>query len=103
MGSAFGMGGLSSRIHRHLRRNKKLHWHIDKITSNNCCTVYGVAVLPNEKSECIISAKLKGMKGLISIYGFGNSDCKRNCGSHFFQMESWIFEGNLGKIHFNEK
>ena len=97
VGSAFGAGGLSSRIHRHLRRNKKLHWHIDKVTSNRNCTVNGVAVFPNEKSECTISAKLKRMKGLTSIYGFGNSDCRKNCGSHFFLLEK------KGKIRFNVK
>ena len=87
VGSAFGAGGLSSRIHRHLRRNKKQHWHIDQITCTENCTFHSVAAFPNEKSECLISGKLEKMKGLFPIVGFGNSDCKNSCLSHFFKIE----------------
>ena len=87
VGSAFGAGGLSSRIHRHLRKDKKQHWHIDQITCAENCTVYGVATFLNEKSECIISGKLKKMKGLTPVVGFGNSDCKNSCQSHFYKIE----------------
>ena len=87
VGSAFGAGGLSSRIHRHLRRNKKQHWHIDQITCTENCTVYGVAAFLDEKSECLISGKLEKLKGLIPIVGFGNSDCSNSCLSHFFKIE----------------
>ncbi|MHA1954368.1 MAG: GIY-YIG nuclease family protein [Candidatus Heimdallarchaeaceae archaeon] len=88
VGSAFGVGGLSSRIHRHLRRSKKLHWHIDQITHSKNCTFYGVAAFPEEKSECIISGKFEKMKELVPIIGFGNSDCKNLCSSHFFRIET---------------
>ncbi|NPD87613.1 MAG: GIY-YIG nuclease family protein [Asgard group archaeon] len=87
VGSAFGAGGLSSRIHRHLRRSKKQHWHIDQVTCTENCTFYGVVIFPNEKSECLISRKLEKFKELIPIIGFGNSDCKKSCLSHFYKID----------------
>ncbi len=29
VGSAFGPGGIEARVSRHLRKNKRKHWHID--------------------------------------------------------------------------
>ncbi len=87
VGSAFGGGGLSSRIHRHLRREKKLHWHIDQITSKDICQFHGVAVFPNEKSECEISNSLSRTNKIRPIKDFGSSDCTQRCISHFFFVE----------------
>jgi len=87
IGSAFGVGGLSSRIHRHLRRKKKPHWHIDQITSKDICQFHGVAVFPNEKIECEISNSLTKSNKLKPIKDFGNSDCKTKCISHFFYID----------------
>jgi Uri superfamily endonuclease len=88
VGSAFGGGGLSSRIHRHLRREKKSHWHIDQITSKDICQFHGVAAFPNEKSECSISNSLSKINKLRPIKDFGNSDCTNKCISHFFYVKS---------------
>ena len=32
-GSAYGPGGLRARIGRHLRRDKPLRWHVDRLTA----------------------------------------------------------------------
>jgi len=87
VGSAFGKGGLSSRIHRHLRKEKKVHWHIDQITTKDICQFYGVAVFPNEKSECEISNLMSRFENLQPIKYFGSSDCRNNCISHFFYVK----------------
>ena len=87
VGSAFGGGGLSSRIHRHLRREKKIHWHIDQITTKDICQFHGVAVFPNEKGECEISNLISRFENLRPIKYFGSSDCRNNCISHFFLLE----------------
>jgi len=77
VGSA--LNGLEQRIQRHLRENKKTHWHIDYFLKH--ATVSDVFYKENEiKEECIIAKKL-GEK-LSSISGFGCSDCK--CKSHLF-------------------
>ena len=87
VGSAFGTGGLSSRLHRHLRKKKKLHWHIDQMTMSPFCSVQGVAVFLNEKIECQIAKKLSYIDKVSSIENVGNSDCKKGCYSHFFKIE----------------
>ena len=88
VGSAYGEGGLSSRIHRHLRKEKKLHWHIDQITTKDSCQFHGVAAFPNEKSECELSNLISKFEKVKSIKNFGNSDCQKNCKSHFFYFET---------------
>ncbi|MGB9617311.1 MAG: DUF123 domain-containing protein, partial [Desulfomonilaceae bacterium] len=35
LGSAKQYGGIESRVNRHLKKNKKLRWHIDYLTSNS--------------------------------------------------------------------
>ena len=88
VGSAFGTGGITSRIHRHLRRDKKQHWHIDQVTSSDLCQFYGVAVFSDERTECSFSRKLENLESLTPIIDFGNSDCKNSCSSHFFQIKN---------------
>ena len=77
IGSA--VNGLEKRIQRHLRDNKKMHWHIDYLLK------YGIItdVFFKEstyKEECDIAKGLD--ENLKSIKGFGCSDCK--CESHLF-------------------
>ncbi len=74
---------LESRIIRHLRPKKKLHWHIDHLTSH--AKVLGVYGLEGDrKMECGIAHRLE--EHLYSIEGFGCSDCR--CRSHLFYAES---------------
>ena len=86
IGSAFGAGGLSSRLHRHLRKIKKKHWHIDQITISEFSEIIGIGVLLKQKVECELSKILGDMEKTIPIAGFGNSDCERKCISHFFRV-----------------
>ena len=77
VGSA--LNGLEPRIQRHLRENKKTHWHIDYLLKH--ATVRDVFYKENIiKEECVIAKKFEGT--LPSILGFGCSDCK--CKSHLF-------------------
>ena len=76
VGSA--LNGLEQRINRHLRKNKKMHWHIDYLLKfGKIDSVFYKE--HNKKEECNI-AKL--FSKLISVEGFGSSDC--NCKSHLF-------------------
>ncbi len=76
VGSA--LNGLEQRINRHLRQEKKLHWHIDYLLQNAEIieTFYRES---NKNEECILA---KSFKHFQSIKGFGCSDCK--CNSHLF-------------------
>ncbi|MFC2066897.1 DUF123 domain-containing protein [Chloroflexota bacterium] len=77
VGSA--MGGVKARVSRHLRRNKKLHWHIDYLLEK--ASVVDISVCQTEdRAECAIAQAL-GSK-FDSIPGFGSSDC--HCQSHLF-------------------
>lgn len=87
VGSA--LNGLEQRISRHLRSNKKMHWHIDHLLQYaNVINVFYKE--SNKREECNIAKKLD--KKLSSIPGFGCSDCK--CKTHLF----YGYEGNIGRV-----
>jgi len=101
VGSA--LGGLGQRIQRHLRKQKKLHWHIDYLLEHAIITnvFYKEGKI---REECNIAKKLD--RQLFSIPGFGCTDCR--CKSHLFygsfeevmsaveklQMNSYHFDAN---------
>lgn len=77
VGSA--LNGLEQRINRHLRKQKKMRWHIDYLLQHG--KIREVFYKENTlREECKI-AKVLG-KTLSLISGFGCSDCK--CKSHLF-------------------
>jgi|GEM_PF-3199271 len=78
-GSAFGGGGIATRVARHFKRDKKVHWRIDQLTIH--AETMGAFAIPNG-NECDLVDFLQGsgMFGQI-LPGFGNADCKR-CESH---------------------
>ncbi len=77
VGSA--LAGLEKRIARHLRAEKKHHWHIDYLL--DCATIQAVIYAETEqRKECSVANTLS--RTLTSIPGFGSSDCK--CRSHLF-------------------
>lgn len=80
VGSA--MAGLEQRIARHLRPDKRLHWHIDYLLEH--ARVVKVIPIPSrERLECRIAAALAAR--LEAVPGFGCSDCK--CISHLFRSD----------------
>lgn len=79
VGSAYGPGGLASRIGRHFRKRKKIHWHIDQLT-NRALQIYALPV--DNGSECDLVVKLSSLREFDHpLPGFGSSDCPR-CISH---------------------
>jgi len=73
------MGGFEARIRRHLRSNKKRHWHIDYLLEK--ASITGVILCEtNDRAECTIAQTLDHQ--FESVPGFGCSDCK--CRSHLF-------------------
>ena len=81
IGSA--MGGLKARISRHLKSNKKRHWHIDYLLEKASITGVILGETP-DRTECTIARALSYQ--LTSIPGFGASDCR--CHSHLFYAAS---------------
>ena len=77
IGSA--MGGLRQRISRHLRDEKKRHWHIDYLLEK--ASVSNVIVCQSyNKIECSIAGEIA--REFKVVTGFGSSDCK--CGGHLY-------------------
>ena len=75
VGSA--LSGLEQRIGRHLRNEKKLHWHIDYLL--RYAKVYGVIYAETDnRQECRVAEELRDV--LEAVPGFGCSDCR--CSSH---------------------
>lgn len=85
IGSAFGVGGLSSRLHRHMRKTKKKHWHIDQVTMSKSTQIEGIGISLEKKNECQIASIFSSIKNIKIISGVGNSDCNF-CQSHFFRI-----------------
>lgn len=86
VGSA--QNSLEQRVKRHLRKEKKLFWHIDYLLADKAANVTQVYYATGDKAcECNI-ANLVAQKA-APISGFGCSDC--NCGSHLFHSENFQF------------
>jgi Uri superfamily endonuclease len=77
VGSA--LGGFKARLNRHIKGNKKPHWHIDYLLQK--AHVDDIIICETEERlECSI-AEVMGSR-FDGIPGFGCSDCK--CTSHLF-------------------
>ena len=75
---------LERRIERHLRREKKFHWHIDYLLHYG--KVISVQKYSGEKSaECLLNCKIGNIRNAkIPAKGFGSSDCTCVSHLHFF-------------------
>lgn len=83
-GSARGPGGLRARLARHLRADKPLHWHIDRLTAAGRVTDIAYTL---HGSECgMLERLLAGAGATVPIPGFGSSDC-RHCPAHLARIE----------------
>jgi Uri superfamily endonuclease len=77
VGSA--LNGVDQRIQRHLRKQKKIHWHIDYLL--NRTKIVNVFYKQSKiREECFSAKTLE--RELSSIPGFGCNDCE--CKSHLF-------------------
>ncbi len=73
--------GLNKRIRRHMRKNKRLRWHIDYLSvETEFVDAYKVGM-----SECELADLAS--RFMQSIERFGCSDCR--CKSHLFYSERY--------------
>ena len=96
LGSA--QGGLGARVKRHLRREKRLRWHIDYLLEHAEVVEVWYAQ-GDESQECLWCRASREMpQAEIPALGFGSSDCR--CPSHliyFFSRPSFqLFKRKLG-------
>jgi Uri superfamily endonuclease len=77
-GNANGPGGLRARVARHLRRNKRVHWHVDHLTGDASVAALCFAGW----DECRLVERLTLASAFsITVPGFGSTDC-HHCESH---------------------
>ena len=84
-GSALGKGAsLKNRVTRHLRKEKRMFWHIDYLLADENVSVEAVLAAETcQKLECETNQRIKNLRGAeVKVKGFGASDCTKNCGSH---------------------
>ncbi|SDH56387.1 GIY-YIG nuclease family protein [Roseospirillum parvum] len=84
-GSAYGPGGLRARLGRHLRRDKAIRWHVDRLTVEPAVEV-GFLAFPGA-GECALVAALLAAGATVPVPGFGSSDC-RICPSHLVCLDA---------------
>ena len=79
VGSANGPGGMAARLKRHMSNAKKIHWHVDQLTTRASSVV---AFAVKGGNECALGQTLIESKQFRpALKGFGSSDCKA-CDSH---------------------
>jgi len=86
-GSAYGPGGIPARVKRHLKPDKKVHWHIDRLT--NAGTVVSVIPVPGGKECAIVAAALRLPGVSAPSPEFGSSDCAI-CPAHLLRLPDRI-------------
>ena len=84
VGSALGNGGLSARLARHHRSQKRLHWHIDYWLAH--ARIVGVQTdASGERLECVWARNWLDTPGAQVIAPhFGTSDCA--CPTHLIYL-----------------
>lgn len=82
-GSANGPGGIAARVARHMRKDKKLHWHVDALTL--AASEITALAFPGG-SECALVKRLLGEGYAAPLPGFGSSDCQ-TCPAHLLTRQ----------------
>ena len=78
IGSA--LGGIRSRVRRHVLGGKRQHWHIDYLRKVAAVSEVWYTASP-ERLECCWCRAAAGMDGAqVPVTGFGSSECR--CPSH---------------------
>ena len=87
------MGGLEQRLNRHLRKEKKLRWHIDYLLKKAEIKEIQIKETDSKQDECKTALAL-AQDGGVGIINFGSSDC--SCKSHlfYFKAKSGIASNN---------
>ncbi len=81
-----------ARLQRHLRRDKRLRWHIDYLLSQPEVQVLDVEIWI--APECSVN---RDTGGTVPIAGFGASDCVAGCASHLRYLGATPWGGTLSK------
>jgi len=89
-GSALGRGStsLEKRLKRHLRVNKKVFWHIDRLLNGSGKVIKVAYAIAAAKMECELNQTISSLLQSTPIKGFGSSDCRGGCMGHLLYLNS---------------
>jgi Uri superfamily endonuclease len=82
-GSAYGAGGIAARIGRHFRKDKKVYWHVDRLTLE--ASRLAAFIVENGNECALAEALLQSNSVAIALEGFGSTDCS-SCRSHLLAI-----------------
>lgn len=78
--------GLRARVLRHVRRTKRLHWHIDHLLARGAAQIERVVLASNDpEDECRVNCGVAS--GWLAVLGFGASDCRAGCPGHLWHVQ----------------
>ena len=98
IGSA--MNSIEARVKRHLRKEKKKHWHIDYLMESRSAKIKKIYIKESQtKEECKVAKKIESIANEV-IEKFGASDCE--CKGHLFRVDEHVLEELLKKEGFVE-
>ena len=86
IGSAFGPGGLSARIQRHLGTEKNFHWHIDYLREHALPQEIWISQDKIKREHDWASLMENHFDSSLPVPEFGCSDC--DCTSHLFLFDA---------------
>ena len=84
------MKNLRRRVARHLRREKKRHWHIDHLLADPRAAIIETYLYPSsDRQECLYNRLLLDLGAAAPVPRFGSSDCA-DCPAHLLKIEGGI-------------
>jgi Uri superfamily endonuclease len=95
VGSSFGSGGVRARVSRHLRREKRKHWHIDYLREHVTPEEVWISYAAN-RLEHKWAGILFELPEMLPVQDFGCSDC--GCYSHLFFTLRMPESNHLGRV-----
>ena len=79
------MNGLEQRLARHLRKDKKLHWHIDYLLKKAKIIDTIFLETADSNDECLAASRIAKIADDEPVESFGSSDC--SCNTHLFYFK----------------
>jgi sugar fermentation stimulation protein A len=80
------------RLERHYAKKKRVHWHIDYLTTSKNTSMKGAiySAVDSKEIECRLSAMVSALSFSKPVLSFGSTDCKYGRKSHLFVLNaSW--------------
>jgi Uri superfamily endonuclease len=90
VGSALGSGGLRGRLGRHMRNEKKKHWHLDWFLPPAVIRGFGYETCIEQLECCWVQILMRMNGASTPVVGFGASDCAVNCAAHLIYYASGV-------------